>query len=92
MAGERIVGVMNKVRGEDKSDTTDLVFGTVTSINPLKIWIDNRFEITPEFIILSALCKETPLWRGLQVGDKVRIIRYNKGQSFYVMEREDGII
>lgn len=115
MAGEKLIGIMNSIRSEDKSDTTDLLFGTVSSISPLKIKIDNRYEITQEFIILSALCKQTvisvpahshsysegqtgtaltsiTLWRGLQTGDRVRILRFNKGQSFYVLEREAGVL
>ena len=156
MAGERLVGIMNQVRDEDKSNTTDLLFGIVTSISPLKIKVENRFEITEEFIILSAMCKEmvittlvhdhdvsttvnqngvhthsataapasvgdhgththvmsvgengthdhsasssaadaltsVRIWRGLQVNDKVRMLRVSKGQMYYVLEREEGI-
>lgn len=159
MAGERLIDIMNQVKKEDKSDTADLMFGVVTSINPLKIKVENRFEITKEFIILSAMCKEmtvnifahaheitvqsvgahthgTPagttgaaavgdhgththtipaattdgdgehahsaseteqltsvtLWRGLQVNDKVRMLRVSKGQLYYVLEREEGVV
>jgi hypothetical protein len=141
MAGERLLNIMNNVRNEDKGDTTDLLFGVVTSKDPLKIKVDNRYEVTKDFLILSALCKETvipipahthvlqahstqsagdpshthnisqketvggvtvteepatftsiKLWRGLDVGDKVRMLRVNKGQSFYVIEREEGIV
>lgn len=31
------------------------------------------------------------LWRGLKIGDKVRMIRFQSGQMFYVIEREEGI-
>lgn len=130
MAGEKLLGVINSIRNEDKNDTTDLLFGVVTSIQPLKIKIDNRYEVDEKFLILSCLCKETiieitehshnitarntevsdshdhvvpstvtqtsqptiRLWRGLKVGDKVRMLRINKGQAFYVIEREEGVI
>lgn len=163
MAGERLVNIMNQVRNEDKSDTTDLLFGIVTSTSPLKIKVENRFEVSEEFLMLSAMCKEmtittlahnhdisttvnqngshthsTPaaitgdttvgsfgshthsipanttgqngthdhsttstssneltsitLWRGLQVNDKVRMLRVSKGQLYYVLEREEWII
>ena len=32
------------------------------------------------------------LWRGLIVGDKVRMLRVSNGQLFYVIEREEGIL
>lgn len=110
-----MLSIMNNVRNEDKGDTTDLMFGVVTSVNPLKIKVDNRYELTSDFLILSALCKQTTieipahhhtlagsdttdaltsitLWRGLQIGDKVRMLRVNKGQTFYVIEREEGVV
>lgn len=31
------------------------------------------------------------LWRGLKVGDKVRMIRLKQGQLYYVIERVEGI-
>lgn len=31
------------------------------------------------------------LWRGLKIGDKVRMIRFQNGQLYYVIEREEGI-
>lgn len=31
------------------------------------------------------------LWRGLKVGDKVRMIRLKEGQLYYVIERMEGI-
>lgn len=103
MAGERLVNIMNSVRGEDRGDATDLIFGVVTQINPLKVKVDSRFEVTSEFLTLSNMCKaksvsitlpdtsvvEIQLWRGLIVGDKVRMLRVSKGQAFYVLEREE---
>ena len=138
MAGNKLVKIMQEAGKAPSGETTDLLFGVVTSVSPLKIKIDNRFEVDEKFLILSALVKETVikiperdannhrheipqhetspagegpqthshiipayntnnalpdilLWRGLQVGDKVRILRVNKGQQFYVLEREEGI-
>jgi hypothetical protein len=98
MAGNKLVKIMQDAGKMPNGETTDLLFGVVTSVVPLKIKIDSRFEVDEKFLILSALVKETTsalpdilLWRGLRVGDKVRVLRVNKGQMFYVLEREEGI-
>jgi len=145
MVGNKLVKIMQDAGKPSSSESTDLLFGEVTSVSPLKIKIDNRFEVGEEFLILSALVKETVinipaidvsyredkqhshvipatvtlsvdsnnnpvhhdhkiapwktelalpsirLWRGLIVGDKVRVLRVNQGQMFYVLEREEGI-
>lgn len=134
MAGNKLIKIMQDAGKSPVSESTDLLFGDVISISPLKLKIDNRFEVDEKFIILSALVKETIikipqreeythihvipehhtqtaskhthvipemktraalpdilLWRGLRVGDKVRVLRINKGQMFYVLEREEGI-
>jgi hypothetical protein len=99
MAGSKLINIIQNAGKMSTGETTDLLFGDVTSISPLKIKIDNRFEVDEKFLILSTLVKETTisalpdiiLWRGLRVGDKVRVLRVNKGQMFYVMEREEEI-
>lgn len=32
------------------------------------------------------------LWRGLRVGDKVLMLKVGKGQKYYVMQRQEGVI
>ena len=32
------------------------------------------------------------LWRGLEDGDRVRCLKCNGGQIYYILEREDGIV
>lgn len=34
---------------------------------------------------------EIMLWRGLEVGDKVRLLRCFSGQRYYILERQEGI-
>lgn len=137
MAGDRFIKIMQNAAKQPASESTDLIFGVVTSIAPLKVKVDNRFEVGAEFLILSALVKETIikipkrdvnththtipasntgqagegphshsipahitnaampdilLWRGLIVGDNVRMLRVNSGQMFYILEREEGIL
>lgn len=145
MAGSKLVKIMQEAGKPPTGEVTDLLFGVVTSVSPLKIKIDNRFEVDEKFLILSALVKDTVinipaidasyrednqhshvipatvtlsidsnnnpvnhnhkisswntelslpsirLWRGLIVGDKVRVLRVNQGQMFYVLEREEGV-
>lgn len=132
MKGNRIINIIKEASRPVSSDYADILFGEVTSLEPLKIWVDNRLEIKGEQIILSMLVKEmiikipTPdsfththtisahstesggdvphthtiaekvtqsalpeikLWRGLETGDKVILIRAHLGQKYYVAER-----
>ena len=141
MAGNKLIQTIQSMAKPSVGETTDLLFGEVTSVSPLKIRVDNRFEVDEQFLILSALVKETiihiptaetsmhshvipatatlsidsdnesvghnhkisswntqlslpsiRLWRGLIVGDKVRLLRVNNGQMFYIIEREGGVV
>ncbi len=142
MAGNKLIQTIQSMAKPPIGETTDLLFGEVTSVSPLKIRVDNRFEVDEQFLILSALVKDTVinipaidasyredkqhshvipehttdpggpgphthkisswntqlslpsirLWRGLIVGDKVRLLRVNNGQMFYIIEREEGVV
>lgn len=59
MAGSKLVKIMQEAGKPPTGEITDLLFGVVTSVSPLKIKIDNRFEVDEKFLILSALVKET---------------------------------
>ena len=76
---------------------TEFAMGVVLSLEPMQIQIDNRFAVGEAHLILSALCREHKkriaggeviLWRGLAVGDKVRMICASGGQMYYVIDRE----
>lgn len=137
MAGNKLIQTIQSMAKPSIGETTDLLFGEVTSVSPLKIRVDNRFEVDEQFLILSALVKEVTipvptsgtsmhahtipthttnsggtdphthtipemttysalpsitLWRGLIIGDKVRLLRVNNGQMFYIIEREGGVV
>lgn len=67
---------------------TEIIIGTVTSIDPIKIRINDRIEVGLEFIEPSSLGinDDSPLPSlPLTVGDKVQMVRYNRGQKFYVL-------
>ena len=87
MTGEKIVKLINQAAKGNPSEATDLVYGQVKSTTPLTISIDNRFTVGGDFLILSVLVQETSLWRGLQAGDRVLMLRVSNGNQFYVMER-----
>ncbi len=59
MAGERLVELMQKAaKGQSERETpTDFLYGTVTSVAPLIVQVDNKFPVYDHQIILSALCK-----------------------------------
>jgi hypothetical protein len=105
MAGEKIVEIIQKMSTKDGSNTSALVYGEVVTISPLTIKVDSRFIITSDFILLSSLvlpqtitvthdtsgAEIVTLWRGLIIGDVVRMLRLNQGQLFYVIEREGDL-
>lgn len=146
MFGETFVETIKRIveRYLESKKPADICFGEVSSITPLTIKVDNRFEIDETFLLLSAFVKEKwlnipedddsghihiipaiddngipwqtdaaagpashvhtipewktkisllkiKLWRGLKVGDKVRMIRLKEGQLYYVIERVEGI-
>lgn len=130
---------MREVSKPPQNEVVDIVVGEVTSIEPLKIKVDNR-EYSETFLKVGALCKETHittpaflksshthvvpftktemslpgphdhdvlarqtgdseeadydvmLWRGLEVGDRVLMLKVARGQKFYVLQREEGIV
>lgn len=152
MAGEKLVNIIRKGASQaiPQTSLTDLMFGQVTSLNPLKILIENRFEVDSTFLLLSPFCyekkisiqipshdhevsirdhrvlkhkhyvddtksKETleneditlkheanissypskiievTLWNGLNIGDKVSLLRVSNGQKYYVLDKGGAI-
>ena len=60
MAGEKLARAIKQCASQaiPKTSLTDLMFGTVTSTDPLKIMIENRFEVDSNFLLLSPFCME----------------------------------
>lgn len=70
---------------------TDVIIGTVESVNPLQIRINNRIVIGQNFIEpmslgISDYSPNSAL--PLIVGEKVQMIRYNRGQRFYILGKD----
>ncbi|EKZ7015257.1 DUF2577 family protein [Listeria monocytogenes] len=99
MAGEELARRIKDAKPKE-SDLSDIVYGLVISTSPLIIRVDNQLDIEYKFLELSQMVKNmsatvwvdgkqgsVQIFRPLQVGDKVRMLRFSKGQKFYVLER-----
>lgn len=67
---------------------TDIIIGTVISLEPLQIRINNRIVIGLSFIepMSLGLDDNSPSSAlPLTVGEKVQMIRYSNGQRFYIL-------
>ena len=67
---------------------TDIIIGTVQSLEPLQIRINNRIVIGLSFIepMSLGLDDNSPSSAlPLTVGEKVQMIRYSNGQRFYIL-------
>lgn len=95
--GHRLAQLMREAGKPPQNEIVDIVVGEVTSINPLRVKIENR-ELTQSFLIVGALCRETRasgadvlLWRGLRVADRVLMLKVGRGQKYYILQREEGV-
>lgn len=67
---------------------TDIIIGTVISLEPLQIRINNRIVIGLSFIepMSLGLDDNSPSSAlPLTVGEKIQMIRYSNGQRFYIL-------
>lgn len=73
--------------------------GVVTNVNPLKVMVDNRLELTEDFFILPECLTEQKIMigsqeieirKGLAAGDKLLLIRMQGGQRYAIMHRVVG--
>ena len=88
--GHRLAKMMRDARRTPQNEVVDIVEGEVTSVSPLKVKVDNR-ELTEAFLILGTLCQQTSMWRGLNAGDKVMMIKLARGQKYYIIQRKEGV-
>lgn len=58
MAGEALLEVMRNsaVSAIPPEVRTDLIYGNITSISPIRVSIENRFEVDESMLILSPWC------------------------------------
>ena len=63
--GDRLVKCMRQAakKTHNPSKNTDIVYGVVQNASPLTVLVDNRLELTEEFLVLSPFC----YWAGFEV-------------------------
>lgn len=58
MPGSKLVKIIQNSAKLPASESTDILIGQVTSTSPLKIKIDNRFEVGSDFILLTSAVQD----------------------------------
>lgn len=89
MAKNTIIGIVNELISKrlNSLTITDVVIGTIKSVNPYSISILNEINditIPEELIDIDTIPADA------QVGDKFRFLRYNKGNRFLVLGNKIG--
>lgn len=87
----------------EASEPSDFIFGTVRSASPLIVTIDQKLELTSNFLLLtsnvsdcevkitSASGEQTVIvHNGLQNGDRVILIKQKGGQKYIVLDKLGG--
>lgn len=100
MAGELIARMISEAKNNIPTNSCGLLFGQVTKINPLEIYIDSKYALTQDMLILMSPVKEKKvsfyvdgikheieIFRNLRVGDKVCMIKSQGNEFFYVLDR-----
>lgn len=59
--GDRLIKAMKTVgkKVNPTTEQTDIMYGVVQKVSPLTVLVDNRLELTEEFLILSPFCYST---------------------------------
>ncbi|WP_440188919.1 DUF2577 domain-containing protein [Anaerocolumna jejuensis] len=65
----------------EASKPTVVLFGTVSSINPLSVYLEQKRTITKDFLVVTDKAKN------LTVGDTVVMIRMQGGQKYIVLDK-----
>lgn len=78
------------------SNPVNVLLGNVKSTNPLMINVDQRFDLDADFLIHTESMTELRVTvggteytvrPGLQVGDKVVLLRVQGGQQYVILDR-----
>ena len=88
IATEGLIPLLKRVALEaiEASKPTVVLFGTVSSINPLSVYLEQKRTITKGFLVVCDKVKN------LVVGDTVVMIRMQGGQKYIIIDKvvDDG--
>lgn len=88
MATEGLIPLLKRIALEavEASKPTVVLFGTVSSINPLSIYLEQKRTITKNFLIITDKAKN------FAVGDGVIMVRMQGGQKYIIIDKvvDDG--
>lgn len=88
MATEGLIPLLKRIALEavEASKPTVVLFGTVQSLSPLSIYLEQKRTITKNFIVITDKAKN------LSVGDGVIMVRMQGGQKYIIIDKavDDG--
>ena len=58
MQGSKLVDIIKQSAKLPPSEIPDMLIGQVTSVSPLRVKIDNRYEIDEDFILLTSAVQD----------------------------------
>lgn len=81
-----LVQVIKKaaVEAVEASVPCNVMFGTVVSVNPLSVRIDQKLTISSNFLTVTSVVRSI----GVSSGDKVILIRQKGGQRYVIIDKE----
>lgn len=97
-----LVGMIKTAAMEaiENDKPTDLRYGKVVSVSPLKVQVTNQFTIPSSMLVvpkhlttyevsvtINGDKKKMTIHNALQVNDKVALIRQKGGQSYLILDR-----
>lgn len=65
------------------SKPCDVVIGTIASISPVKVRLNQKATLASDFISMTQAAKNA----SLRKGDKVLMMRQNGGQKYYIIDK-----
>ncbi len=68
------------------SSPSKLIFGKISSLNPLSIKIEQSVVLTESFLSVGSVVQNLILNDKVNVGDQVAILSENGGQRFFVID------